>query len=395
MSENLVSCIIPFFNSTETIEACLESVSKITHKNFELVLVDDGSTDNSVQKVEKFLSKFSVNDLHRKLLILPVNKGASYAKNIGIKNIKGDFFFFADADDLQYPERISIPLKYLLENPDVDIVYFDCNIFREETGPSISYTRGFPTDMNNGDLLIHQMKRNHLWSGMFLARSSVKDLFNVNLNSGVDYEWFFKLYFNCRTIHFIRDPLLHYRVHNKNISNNYSDSHQNVIKILKSFENDFQNLRSSLPEDISLEAFDLALVWVHINLTNFHEALKLLKNLNKHDSFFEKTFLHGVCLVKLGETIQASFKFKELTTKYPRKCEAWNNLAYSQACTGLSIETIAKTFERSYSINPDFYDARHNLEQISKRQTRDLRLTTFPLRETLIHTNHFKTSIKG
>lgn len=90
----LISVIIPFYKSEPYIEACLESVLKQTYKNLEIILVNDGSPDNSRSICEKMIR----NDKRARILDT-MNGGVSSARNIGIENANGDFITFVDSDD--------------------------------------------------------------------------------------------------------------------------------------------------------------------------------------------------------------------------------------------------------------------------------------------------------
>ena len=102
--EPLVSVIIPSFNAQETIKECLESFLDQTYKNFEIIVVDDGSTDNTPEIVKRYPVK----------LLKIKHSGASHARNVGIKEARGKFIVFADSDgkySKNYLKRIVHPLK--------------------------------------------------------------------------------------------------------------------------------------------------------------------------------------------------------------------------------------------------------------------------------------------
>lgn len=102
-SKPLVSIIIPLYNSEKYISATIESVISQQYTNWELIIVDDGSQDNSLSIATKYASdKIEV--------ISQKNKGASAARNLGLKNSKGSFIQFLDADDLISSDKISAQL---------------------------------------------------------------------------------------------------------------------------------------------------------------------------------------------------------------------------------------------------------------------------------------------
>ena len=96
-----VSIIIPLYNNEKYIKECIESLISQTYENIEIIIVDDGSTDKSVEVCEKFKDE-------RIRLIKQINFGAPSARNEGIKQSSGDFIMFLDSDDYLYD-------KYTLE----------------------------------------------------------------------------------------------------------------------------------------------------------------------------------------------------------------------------------------------------------------------------------------
>lgn len=113
-----ISVVIPLYNKEKSIAQSLKSVLSQTYTNFEVVVVDDGSTDKSVEVVK------SIGDT-RILLLGQPNAGPSKARNTGVKNAKGDWIVFLDADDELLPEALSIFTEIIVEHQDVDII--DCN----------------------------------------------------------------------------------------------------------------------------------------------------------------------------------------------------------------------------------------------------------------------------
>lgn len=91
---NLISVIIPIYNAEKYLEKCIESILIQTYKDFELILVDDGSKDNSGKICNEYAEKDSrIRVIHKK------NAGVSAARNTGIENAKGEFIAFVDSDD--------------------------------------------------------------------------------------------------------------------------------------------------------------------------------------------------------------------------------------------------------------------------------------------------------
>jgi len=110
-----VSVIIPAFNAEKTIATAIESLLNQTWQNLEIMIVDDDSTDNTRQIV----SKYEQNDSRIRLINASLNQGPYVARNLALKHATGDFVTCHDADDWSHPEKISIQVHHLLENPTV------------------------------------------------------------------------------------------------------------------------------------------------------------------------------------------------------------------------------------------------------------------------------------
>lgn len=131
MNNDLVSIIIPIYNSANYLEDTLKSVVNQTYKNYEAILIDDGSTDNSMEIAYKFAKK------NQKIKIIKAeHKGVSNARNIGIKSANGRYLTFLDSDDIWLPNKLEEQLKFIKTN-NYEFVY--CNyIYMSDNGEKFS-----------------------------------------------------------------------------------------------------------------------------------------------------------------------------------------------------------------------------------------------------------------
>lgn len=109
MTPNLVSVIMPNYNTEGFIEESINSVLKQTYHNLELIIVDDLSTDNSVKKI----SELQKIDDRIKLIELKSNSGAAFARNIAVKFANGEFIAFIDSDDIWNEEKLRLQLDFM------------------------------------------------------------------------------------------------------------------------------------------------------------------------------------------------------------------------------------------------------------------------------------------
>ncbi len=120
----MVSVIIPTYNYAQYLAETLQSVVNQSYTNWECIVVDDGSVDNTEEVVREFINKDS-----RFSFFKQENKGVSHARNIGVKVSKGKYIQFLDGDDLIQPNKLASQVHFLESNPSVDIVYSDVRFF--------------------------------------------------------------------------------------------------------------------------------------------------------------------------------------------------------------------------------------------------------------------------
>ena len=108
---NLVSIITPSFNSSSFIQECIESVISQTYQQWEMIIIDDCSTDNSRQKI----SQLCKNEVRIKYFFLTKNVGAAEARNFGLRKAKGRYIAFLDSDDLWDKEKLSVQISFMRE----------------------------------------------------------------------------------------------------------------------------------------------------------------------------------------------------------------------------------------------------------------------------------------
>ena len=113
-----ISVVIPTYNREHYIEKAIDSVMAQTYQDFEVVLVDDGSEDNTREKIKKYGE--------RVLYFYQENKGIPGARNTGIRNSRGDYIAFLDSDDYWRPEKLKRQMKLFNDHPDYGLVASCC-----------------------------------------------------------------------------------------------------------------------------------------------------------------------------------------------------------------------------------------------------------------------------
>ena len=116
--KNLVTIVLPAYNASKYLTETINSVISQTYQDFELLVIDDGSTDNTTDIDRDFCQRDS-----RIRLISQENQGVSVARNTGIKMARGEFIAFLDSDDLWLPNKLTMHVEHLQTNPELGLSF--------------------------------------------------------------------------------------------------------------------------------------------------------------------------------------------------------------------------------------------------------------------------------
>lgn len=132
----MISVVIPLYNKAQSIRKTLDSVLAQTYKDFEIVVVDDGSTDGSADVAEAMLRECKVYGVEcRGKVIRKANGGVSSARNIGVMEAKGEYVAFLDGDDLWHPEYLETLHQLIEDYPDVALYGIGCTMIHGDKIP--------------------------------------------------------------------------------------------------------------------------------------------------------------------------------------------------------------------------------------------------------------------
>ncbi len=137
MDKPLVSIVIPLFNKLDWIPETINSVVNQTYKNWECIIIDDGSTDGSFELVTSLTEKYPGNWR----IVRQSNSGQSVARNRGIEISSGNYVALLDADDIWFADKLSRQVEFLNANKDVDLLFTSYVIFEESLTKPFRYVR--------------------------------------------------------------------------------------------------------------------------------------------------------------------------------------------------------------------------------------------------------------
>lgn len=205
MCNDLVSIIVPVYNVDQWLPRCVDSLIAQTYKNLEIILVDDGATDNS----GKICDEYSEKD-DRIVVIHKENGGLSSARNAGVKVAKGNYISFVDSDDWVLPEFIEKLYSAIIEN--------DCDM--AECGFAALSSEVIPeTNCNDSFSVVDdiQAMKTHLEDGHFRQvvwnKLYKREIITVEFAEGKYHEdvfWTYQIIANCKKLVHITDVLYCY-----------------------------------------------------------------------------------------------------------------------------------------------------------------------------------------
>ncbi len=286
-----VSIIIPVFNYAFVLEKTLSNLLSQTHENWEAIIVDDGSTDNSCEIVAGFVARDQ-----RFRYFYQENKGVSSARNLGIEQATGDFYQFLDGDDLLSPAKLEIQLQQFESNPELDISYTDSFYFLHENPTVLQPDREMeglewmPKLQGKGyNTVLTLIDLNFAVISSPLIKASILRS-GIRFNDGgaflEDWEFWLKLAFADYSFHYLKheDAFTSIRLHNRSVSNKYSKSMEEEVLTLRTKINVFILQSHFNPEEQQkLSAFNRNLfignfkrLIYHVGLLDF-DKLKRLK----------------------------------------------------------------------------------------------------------------------
>jgi len=207
---SLVSIIIPCYNQGQFLAEAIQSVLNQDYEQKEIIVVNDGSTDNTKVVAAKFL--------HTIKYIEQENRGLSSARNAAIRIAKGDYIAFLDSDDVLLPGSIARRVEYLESHPGTDMICSDA-VFFDESGPLGLRSKLYNMPKNLENFRWETVDYNATISSAMVRRSCFDKvgLFEESIRTSEDWLMFVKLslHFNMA---YINEPLIKYRLHKNSLS---------------------------------------------------------------------------------------------------------------------------------------------------------------------------------
>lgn len=219
----LISIITPVYNASKYLQRCVESILVQEYTNFELLLINDGSTDDSGDICDRFAqNEKRIKVIHKQ------NGGVSKARNQGLSLAKGDYVTFVDSDDWVEASWLKDVSTVIAKNPDIEIIKW---------GYYIEYDKETVCTTSHTDILVNSPKEmltyvdkfgydGYIWNSMF-KRCAIKDVrFDESLKYCEDHLFSFYAFNNSKCMYLMSAAYYHYINHSSNSLSDIKDPYQ-------------------------------------------------------------------------------------------------------------------------------------------------------------------------
>lgn len=215
--ENKVSIIVPGYNAGPYIADCISSVLRQTYKNYELLIVDDGSKDDTLKISKEFASKDKrIQVFHQK------NAGLPSARNVGLQHATGDYVLFLDSDDWLENNCLETTINEC-QKSDADVVFFDyIQEFSDKSIVKKSIERYQIVNADDPNTFIYDMRNITAWGKLYRRDCIGNVLFDEQMRTAEDVDFNFKVYNRVKKAVYLKSPLMHYRILNSSAIHGYN-----------------------------------------------------------------------------------------------------------------------------------------------------------------------------
>ena len=267
-----VSVIITTYKRANLVSHAIESVLAQTYTDYEIIVVNDGSPDNTKEVLDQFGDKITA--IHQE------NQGVSAARNAGIKSAQGQYIAFLDDDDLWVQNKLEKQVACLESNPNIGLVYSDMFCFNENGVFPDTWEKANPTPPVQQSWIL--FLRNFIPTPSVVVRRDCLDkvgLFDETLTTCEDYDLWLRITEKW-SVHFLNEPLVNYR---RSANSLQSNEERQLVNWLRVKENAFhrnRDIQQKLPLKVLDQCFFhgyLSLAYDYINRYQGEKARQALK----------------------------------------------------------------------------------------------------------------------
>ena len=268
----LISIIIPTYNRAHMIGETLDSIIAQTYTNWECIVVDDGSTDNTQEVLEEYIDKDTRFKYHHRPKGKP--KGPNSCRNYGFKICKGDYVNFFDSDDIYKANAFEELINKIVEDNDAIITKVELKDFDKDI---ILKENRIISNQRIEDFFIEKITfyvSGPFWKKSFLTNQD--SIFDEEIGNGDDWDFNLRMLYKKPNLSFIEEPLIQIRIHKNSFSKEKNKlNKKEVLSDFKALEkhivliSSIENINQKSIRNFIIKRYNRALKWALFQENNF------------------------------------------------------------------------------------------------------------------------------
>lgn len=284
--QGFISVIIPVYNVEQYLQECVDSVLAQTYQNFEILLVDDGSTDASGAICDQYAKQDDrIKVFHQE------NAGASSARNRGLRSAKGEYVYFLDSDDWIKPKAFESFVTHI-ERENADFIFFDAHSFTEECNKfqiEQRYIRKYKYQSNSGIKILEELYENgeyHCSIPLMFIRKRYLDTNGILFEEGIIYEDMilaYELFCKAKKVSYLNENFYQRRYRSQSVMTTQT-SMKNYISARTVYEK-----VSIISKELGIFEHEIAkkyIVRCAFNALNIYKKLKRKEQIEYKESYY-------------------------------------------------------------------------------------------------------------
>jgi len=377
----MVSIIIPVYNGEHYIAEAIDSLLKQTYNEIEIIVVDDGSEDNTAGIVKSFSQVIYIHQ---------DNQGVSASRNLGMSVAGGDYIAFLDADDLYTPKKVEKQVDVLINNPDIDVVYND-GIETDKNKRTLNILKSEYVFENQADFVAFLLFRQivPVPASIMIRKKCINEnvFYSREYVQAEDYDFILRLAERYK-FKYIPETLYIYRRHENNLTNAHYLQQKSELEVLRKLG--FDRIESIVGQAL-FPSFEkrFLLAKIYMKMNEYSLARDIMQQLAGQKPEPYLWFYLGNCSYFLGNPGAAAEYYQKAILSDCKMAEAYNNLACIYA--GKDKGIASKLLQQALKLRPAYMDAVHNTGQLESGMA-DFKFTVRELRKSLTNYMNVKLS---
>jgi glycosyltransferase involved in cell wall biosynthesis len=389
------SVLMCTYNNEKYIREAIESICLSAFSDLEIVIMDDCSQDCTYD----IIADYAKRDRRIKLFRNEKNIGTAKNAKRGIQHCTSQYIFFAAGDDISFSNRIQRGIEIFESYSNVGVIIGNCQVIDERSNlTGDEYV--IPLRITNENIAIHQFKRNYCLGACMAIRKD-GDIFKQDhvLQLIDDYQISLEYLLKGYDIFIDRHPLIQYRIHDSNVSNNRAALYQRTVEALRVYESE------QIATLLSSKQYSDKEIFTAIGIFNLfreridegYNYLLLAQRYESEDVYvnYENLFYLAVVMWLKRQYAQSLRYFLEAREMYPLDATVHNNIGVLKVVVEGNVKEAYDMFTKSLNLQPEYLDCKHNIQVLQNGGEQTFKLTERIIEERIISRKWYKTDNGG